>query len=664
VPRPVFALLSLLSVWWIGYEAADTVWPALAGTLLYKNITSDVVFELAGLALVVRGIRGERGWLLMGVGALFWGAGDVYWSLQIANLSSPPVPSWADAGYLCFCPFTFAGIFSLLRNRRRDADRTLVTDAAAAALATGALSAALVVHPVLTGATGGTLSIATNLAYPLCDLILIGLIVAASALADWRLNRTLLLLGASVITFWIADSLYLIADATNTYQEHAWYNPLWYCAPILSAWAAWLPAAVRRGTRSAQSARGIMMLLGFAGLAMGILVYSSVRPVGWIAISLATGSLLVVMGRLVMTWRDNVYLLHLSQAEAITDALTGLRNRRALIRDLEASLHRGSKGRRLALVLLDLDGFKHYNDDFGHPAGDSLLERLGSNLAEAVGAAGTAYRMGGDEFCALVELEPAVELEPGEGNRVIERAAASLHEQGEGFSIGCSYGSVLLPEEASDAESALRIADQRMYAQKRRGRVSASTQSKDVLLRALAERNPDLGNHLQDVADLAAATAASLGLPADEVEQVRHAAELHDVGKVAIPDAILDKPGSLEPGEWAFIRRHTLIGERIITAAPALKQIGALVRSSHENFDGSGYPDGLAGEKIPLGSRIILVCDAFDAMTTDRPYRRAMSAQAATDELRRCAGAQFDPAVVERFAAAVARSPLTRVAVG
>jgi HD-GYP domain-containing protein (c-di-GMP phosphodiesterase class II) len=251
--------------------------------------------------------------------------------------------------------------------------------------------------------------------------------------------------------------------------------------------------------------------------------------------------------------------------------------------------------------------------------------------------------MGGDEFCALIDV-------PGhDSSRIVEAVAAALIEHGEGFTIGCSYGSVLLPTEAQDTGSALRLADQRMYAQKRTARTSASRQSTEVLLRALAERSPDMGVHLRDVAALAVATATKLSLPVEEVEQIWQAAELHDVGKVAIPDAILDKPAPLDAGEWAFIRRHTLVGERIIAAAPDLRRVSVLVRSSHENFDGSGYPDALTGDEIPLGARIIAVCDAFHAMTTDRPYRLRRDEQAALAELRRCAGTQFDPEVVETF---------------
>lgn len=268
------------------------------------------------------------------------------------------------------------------------------------------------------------------------------------------------------------------------------------------------------------------------------------------------------------------------------------------------------------------------------------------------------YRIGGDEFCALIDAPP------GASDAHVQAAARTLFEQGDGFTIGCSHGAVLLPTEAQDASAALTIADQRMYADKRVGRVSAAQQSKDVLLRAVAERNRELGAHGRDVAELAAAVAAGFSLPPDEIEMIRHAAELHDVGKVAVPDAILDKPAALDETEWAFIHEHTMIGEKIIGAAPDLARVAKLVRSSHENFDGTGYPDRLARREIPLGARIIAVCDAFDAMTTDRPYRAAMDEESALAELVRCAGTQFDPDVVERFCAALApeRTTLPRAA--
>jgi HD-GYP domain-containing protein (c-di-GMP phosphodiesterase class II) len=173
----------------------------------------------------------------------------------------------------------------------------------------------------------------------------------------------------------------------------------------------------------------------------------------------------------------------------------------------------------------------------------------------------------------------------------------------------------------------------------------------DVLVSVLEERDSQLAHHLADVADLAEAVGRRLQVPVPQLQTIRQAAELHDVGKLAIPEEILDKPGSLTDDEWAFVRRHTVIGERILGSAPALGAAAQIVRSTHERWDGTGYPDGLAGADIPLGARIISVCDAFDAMTSHRPYAAAVTRDEALRELFRCAGKQFDPAVVEAFAA-------------
>jgi HD-GYP domain-containing protein (c-di-GMP phosphodiesterase class II) len=255
---------------------------------------------------------------------------------------------------------------------------------------------------------------------------------------------------------------------------------------------------------------------------------------------------------------------------------------------------------------------------------------------------GRAYRPGGDEFCVIADAAQRHALEAA--------ASAALTEQGEGFEISSAYGSVVMPLDTGDATEAMRRADGAMYAQKHSGRATAGRQSSDVLQRALAERHPDLGDHVDGVTELAVELGRVLGLVGEELNQLRHAAALHDVGKVAIPDRILSKPGPLDADEWAFMRRHTLIGERIIAAAPALGGAARLVRASHEAVDGSGYPDGLAGVEIPLGARIIAVCDAFDAMISNRPYSGPRTVDEAVAELRRCAGTQFDAGIVDAFA--------------
>ena len=293
--------------------------------------------------------------------------------------------------------------------------------------------------------------------------------------------------------------------------------------------------------------------------------------------------------------------------------------------------------------MFDLDGFKAYNDTFGHLAGDALLTRLGRRLREAVAHTGVAYRLGGDEFCVLASGAASLPT--------IEAAVEALAERGGAFAIGNSHGTVTLGDEVRKPEDALRIADQRMYERKNRGGRSAGDQSKAVLVRALSESRPELASHGIDVSRMAELVARQLEVAEDELDPIRYAAELHDIGKVGIPEAILAKPGELDPEEWAFMRQHTIIGERIVAGAPALAQVGRLVRSSHERWDGAGYPDELGGEEIPIGSRIIAVCDAFDAMLSDRPYQSGRSANAALAELRRCTGTQFDPAVVEAFCA-------------
>jgi diguanylate cyclase (GGDEF)-like protein len=354
---------------------------------------------------------------------------------------------------------------------------------------------------------------------------------------------------------------------------------------------------------------------------------------------------------------DVTRLLAESRHEAMSDALTGLANRRALERDLAAGIERVTPDQQLYVVLYDLDGFKRYNDTFGHPAGDALLIRLGAALSATTRGVATAYRMGGDEFCLLAYLPR------GEPGSLAELGAATLTEYGEGFSITASFGEARIPTEAADAKDALRLADQRLYRQKAQRGPAVELEVTRALMAALTEHTSGLDRHSTDVSNLACETALALGLGQGEIDQIGAAARLHDIGKLGIPESILDKPGPLDAEEWAFIRRHTVIGERIISAAESLASAARLVRSSHERFDGDGYPDGLRGSQIPIGARIIAVCDAYDAMVTARPYSPAKSPASAMAELKRCAGRQFDPDVVRAFAAAlVARAEVSAVA--
>ncbi len=334
-----------------------------------------------------------------------------------------------------------------------------------------------------------------------------------------------------------------------------------------------------------------------------------------------------------------------SRRLALTDDLTGLGNRRRLLGDLERAIGEGTDHSPSALAMFDLDGFKAYNDTHGHPAGDALLARLGVRLASTSADSSAAYRLGGDEFCVLLHGSPS-ELE-----EALATALAALTD--EEADVRPSYGFALLPREARDPSSALRIVDQRMYAQKDDRRASTKRQARDILLAVLDQHAPDLRAHSDWVADLARSVAQRLGLSRERIEEVALAAELHDIGKAVVPRSILQKPGPLDKAEWEIMRRHTAVGEAILAAAPALRTVAPIVRSTHERMDGTGYPDGLAGEQIPLSARIVAVCDAFDAMTSDRAYRGAMPRKAALEELEAGAGTQFDPAVVEAARAAL-----------
>jgi two-component system, cell cycle response regulator len=588
------------------------------------------------------GSRGDRlAWLSIGLGLLSFATGDMYWSLVYANDKSVPYPSINDAFYLATYPGLGIGVWLLLRGRIRRLPPAMWLDGIIGALAVASVGAALIFGVVVAGTGGAPLTVATNLAYPLSDLLLLGLIVVALTLTGWTLRGGWVLIGIGLAVFAVVDSVYLYQAAKGTYVADRLLDVGWPGAMVLIAAAAWQrPAPMSRARLGGWRTVVVPTLAAITSL--GLEFRDHYVRINVVAHYLAMACLLAVIARLGLTFAQNMRMLERSRREAITDSLTGLANRRGLVAELEELLaHPGSPP--FTLAIYDLDGFKAYNDSFGHTAGDTLLARLGARLQAALPAGAAAFRMGGDEFCVIVTgTGPNAE-------QVVLAARDSLVERGDGFSIGCSHGAVRVPEDAQDAERALLIADQRMYERKGEGRPSPATESKRVLLKALGERSGDLGAHMHDVCELVEAVGLELELTPSQLAAARQAAELHDVGKLAIPDGILDKPGPLDDEEWAFMRRHTIIGERIVASAESLRDAAPVVRATHERWDGDGYPDGASGQQIPLAARIIAVCDSFDAMTTTRPYRPAMSDQEAIGELRRCAGTQFDPAVVDAF---------------
>jgi diguanylate cyclase (GGDEF)-like protein len=592
-------------------------------------------------AVIVRDAR--PAWALLGLGLLFWATAEILSSVYLAGLAEPPYPSVADGFWLAFYPAAYTATVLLVRDRVEHFRRSLWMDGVVAGLAVAAVGTIIVFEPIMDATGGQTLAVATDLAYPAADLVMLALVIGVFALTGWRPGRAWAFIGAGLIAMAAADAIYAIQSSRGAYVEGTIVDALWPAATLMVGWAAWVPSRQPRRLQL-HGWRPLVLPTSFAMLAVGVLVYDHFARVSTVAVTLSAATMVAVLVRTGMTFGENLRMLDHSQREALTDALTGLGNRRSLMGDLQAILGGYATGQPRALILFDLDGFKHYNDSFGHPAGDALLARLGRRLEEAVRSYGRAYRLGGDEFCALVRA--GADHVPA----VIETAAAALVEHGSGFQVAASYGCVLLPEETTELAAAMQIADQRLYGSKHQRRRSAvGQQTRAVLMQILHERAPDLHDRHHDVAELAIAVARRLPMLPEEVDVMARAAELHDVGKIAVPDQILGKAGPLDEGELDFIRQHTLVGERILAAAPALQPVARIVRTSHERWDGSGYPDGLAGEQIPLGARVIAVCDAYHAMTSDRVYQSPMTTAEALAELRSCAGTHFDPQVIEVF---------------
>ena len=649
LPRGSIGALQLLAGLGVVAFALHSVLPD--GERLSHVFDYQVYYALIVAAMVLAVARAfvpphRPGWTAVAIAVCSYGVAEFVWLIAYADAESPPYPSIADFFYLLFFPASYTGVVLLFRARTRGVGAGLWIDGLTAALAAGALGSAVLVDAVLDTTEGSFATVATNVAYPIGDVLLLSIVLGAFAVTRWQPGRAWLLIGAALLVFALGDSLYLFQTASGTYVEGTMLDVTWPAALLLIACAGWQDRG--RDRRIEAAGRAFLAVPAVCtAIAVGVLVLDHFHRVNLTAIVLATLALAAVVARLGLTFRDNRRLLELTRRESITDPVTGLGNRRRLVADLERAASEATIERPALLVIFDLDGFKGYNDAFGHPAGDRLLARLGAKLAVSGADDVVAYRLGGDEFCLLA---PAFGLDI---ERLVHESASALSERGEGFHVTSSFGAVVLPEEAADASTALRLADERLYAQKH-GKRSQRDRPHELLLQVLLEREPRLHSHTEGVAELALAVGQELGIEGQALEDLYRAAQLHDVGKLAVPDVILHKPGALDDTEWEFVRQHTLVGERILAVSPLLRVIGRIVRATHERWDGDGYPDRLRGTEIPLAARVISVCDAFSAMTSDRPYRAAVSEREALDELDRCAGTQFDPEVVRALRSSLA----------
>jgi two-component system cell cycle response regulator len=604
---------------------------------LFEDWVYDAVMVGAAATCLVRAVTISEAripWLVLGIGMGCDAAGEI-----LATIGESFAPSAQDALYVLLYLAAYVAIVLLGRRRVRRFRASMWLDGIIGVFAVGCLAATALDAPVLVASRASVVKAGLDIAYPLTDVLLVGIIVLMLALGSWRAGRPFAMLALGFVAMAVADSIYLYQEAHGGYVAGTPLDCLWLLSALMLAYAAWQPDGASPSERDS-SLLVMAAPVIFGAIAITILAYGNATKITGMAIWLGVATLSAVLVRLLITASENVRLIAASTELANHDALTGLRNRRALLQDLEFAAAHASASQPRLLLIFDLNGFKHYNDTFGHPAGDSLLKRLGGKLADSASPYGVTYRLGGDEFCALLSGD-------GDPAALASKLAGALIEAGEHFTIGASYGEVLLGVETSEVEEALRIADQRLYAQKTLVHPPTSLEWRDVLVGLIRERDPRLGTHIQELAELARRVGERLGLDDEDLKLLVAAAELHDIGMAAIPDAILHKPGALDHEERMFVERHTLIGERVLAAAATGRPVGAIVRATHEHYDGRGYPDGVSGDQIPLASRIIAVCDAYCAMRSERSYRGAMSPQEALAELRCCSGSQFDPRVSE-----------------
>lgn len=446
---------------WLGL--GDASLDKVAGGWLY-----DAVVLTAGVACLARArvVPHERwGWAVLGIAILFWGAGEVYWTLYIVENPSPPYPSPADALYLTFYPLTFVGLAGLVQARTCELDWRRWTDAAIAALGTAALGAAFVFDFVAERTSGSGVEVATSLAYPLGDIAILSAIVGVIALSGWHPGRTWSLLLAGLAAQAVADIAYTLQSTDGVIPAGNWIDPIYLISAAFLGSVLWLPqaAAIKPSGRD-EGWRELMVPALFSVVMIGLFTMRYTASGSGLSTALWALTMVAVLARLAFSLNENRALLE----QVRTDPLTGLGNRGGMQVDLEEACQRASESEPVTLLLFDLNGFKRYNDSFGHPAGDELLIRLGMGLREAAGPTATAYRIGGDEFCLLAHGDQ------GEIEDLCRGAASALTANRHGVEVSSSWGTAGIPTEAATPLAATQLADVRMYAQKESRRATTA----------------------------------------------------------------------------------------------------------------------------------------------------------------------------------------------
>ena len=435
---------------------------------VFRDWATSAVYVLVAAAVVLRAIKisQSRGaWTLIAVGISLYGAGNLVWALWLEHVANPPIPSICDALWLALYPTSYLGVALLARRHWRGIPAGVWLDGIVAGLAIAAVGAAVVFGPVLRSATGSAAAVATNLAYPVADLLLAALVVGVLSLRGWRLDRGWALLGGGFLVLTVADSIYLTQVAGGSAASSSVANLFYMAGVALLALAAWQPLDRSEVPRT----DGLSTLLvpgGFALTAMGVLAYDHFEHLDTLAFCLALLAVLAGLLRTALAFRD-LRTFNETRRQAVTDDLTGLPNRRLFQERLDEAIARGKGQGGMAVLIVDLDHFKELNDTLGHHSGDELLRQIGPRLRAFCGPSTRLARLGGDEFGIVLDTPSDRSFALGVAKRIRAALTAPFEVQDLSLRVDASVGIALFPAHADTAGELLRRADVAMYEAKK-----------------------------------------------------------------------------------------------------------------------------------------------------------------------------------------------------
>lgn len=607
-------------------------------------------------------------WLALSIGSL--AAAFIARLVYQGTGGGVPFPSLVDVFFLAFYPLFLAGVLRFpTGSRSRHGSATLALDVVTAGLGGACVIWYLVLGPTVTS-RGDLLPTLVAGASPVGDLLqLFGLTYVFLRTYALVTRRPITLLLAGTCAAVVSDVMYGWLSLHPDARGSAIPNVGWMAGFLLYMLAAMSQDHERLEEQHERSRRATWLPYLAPVVIFGLLIYVQRDAAFFPDLSILMIAALVggiVLSRQFLAQRDLIAAHRQLAAVATTDPLTGLPNHRALAAAIDQELGRSERYEHTCAVLFfDVDHFKRLNDSAGHAAGDAALSELARLSLKALRTIDTVGRWGGEEFVAIL---PEIDHLGAMASAERLRATIAEHRFGAETGLHCtvSVGVAVYPENGRVRSELLEAADRAMYGAKRLGR-NQTLSAADPALRALpssaeyndsassaaealgalvAARDTGTGSHSNQVAVLAERVALTLGCSLVQAHGVYLAAKLHDIGKVAIADAILRKPGALTPEEWELMKQHPTIGADIVQSIGHLADLAPIIRAHHERYDGAGYPEGLEADEIPIEARIVGVADAFDAMISDRPYRAGMKLEQAREELRRCAGTQFDPTVI------------------